>query len=241
MPVRTGHAELEARDATCGCTCPETKEAAQDCTGVIYGGQRCAETIPWNLNEDQCRAIPIYLLPPMAEAVFPARFDACTPAPTREIPPLVLSDRVQLCEAATSDCDDGVCTPTSDPPNGVLHCIWREGDPVCPDPAYPLRYVFYEDVRDERDCSPCTCGEQAACRFRIYTDTTCKGEHAWEAFVGEEGVCESILDIVQSQFLMSVGALVTKVPQGPGFCEPSTPVPAGAAVEIEPFTVCCRQ
>lgn len=235
--LRIGHAGLQAPDPVCGCACPPIN-ADMDCGVTIFGGQECAKTLPWVLPEDTCKGIPLYVLLPMSEAVFPAGFDACTPQPTVEAPPVSWDDHVRLCETAQVECDAGVCVPGPTASDGAPRCIWREGDSVCPDPSYPLRYVFHEDVIDERGCTPCTCGEQAACRIEIFPDGPCEEDVVWETPL-TEALCLPITDIVPTQ-LATIGAIASRIPRGPGVCEPSLPVPTGEAQPSGTFTLCCR-
>lgn len=63
------------------------------------------------------------------------------------------------------------CISTPAPAFGRL-CIHKQGEELCPSEDYPVRFVAYAGIRDERECAPCTgsprggnCGDASTYRF----------------------------------------------------------------------------
>jgi hypothetical protein len=237
MAVTIGHAGLIADEATCACDCDATNVG---CDVTVFGSVgKCTEDFATNLMEDTCATIPLGLLPPSGQAVFPAMFDGCIPLAEEEVPPLQWSEHVQTCEASPVACGDGTCMPIPDPLTGASTCIWDDGERDCPEADYTSKFVFHRGVTDTRDCVPCSCGEPSSCRISIYESSMCMDEPAFETLL-DEPQCIPFADIIPAP-MAAVGLVVSAITPSMGACVPTGGTATGAATEVDTFTVCCRQ
>ena len=105
---------------------------------------------------------------------------ACTPRldappPVPRLDPWATRARACLAGAYTACEDATTCVPAA--PSGFLTCVYHEGDDAsCPE-GYAVRHVFFEDVIDGRECTPCGCGNPtgASCTLMasVYRDAAC--------------------------------------------------------------------
>jgi hypothetical protein len=136
----------------------------------------------------------------------------------------------------------------SDPlPAGFKACIFYDGERACPDDepgdVFTEQHVFYNGIKDDRQCSACTCGAPtgSACTgtIAIYkgNDLTCSGQALDQKSISSVGpVC---LDIaLPGQPLGSKSAGPTTYL--PGTCPAVGGEGSGIAIPIEPATLCCR-
>ena len=110
-------------------------------------------------------------------------------------------------------------------------CIWREGMEPCPGPVYTQRTVVFQELVDERHCTPCACSS---------TFGPCLGGSI-EFFDGADcgdgdpqplnpGACDQF----SASHVRLIGPAVTEVS-----CEPGTTEPAGGISGALPLTFCC--
>ncbi|WP_437594885.1 hypothetical protein [Sorangium sp. So ce1000] len=137
--------------------------------------------------------------------------------------------------AHTACADATTCAPAA--PSGFLTCIYHEGDAACPD-GYAQRHVFYKDVLDRRDCTPCSCGEPtgASCTIMasVYRDAACTDLVASTLVGSSVPFCGVTLPGIG---LGSKSAAVAAVE--PGACAPQGGEPVGELQPVEPSTFCC--
>jgi hypothetical protein len=117
-------------------------------------------------------------------------------------------------------------------------CVARQGDHVCP-AAWPKRSIFYQDVKDHRSCSECSCGpvEGATCkrRYSLYTDDACATEFG--SWVSEDTDLPQCLWLIDG---MAVGSKTLEtVEHNLGACQPTGGEVIGDVERKDPFTVCC--
>src|SRR5512132_4121113 len=96
-----------------------------------------------------------------------------------------------------------ICLPEDPIPPGFGVCISHEGEMDCPtEPraVFTERHIFYKGVKDDRQCSACTCGAPvgSACTaaISIYkgNDLTCSGPALDQKTVSSTGpTCIDIL------------------------------------------------
>ncbi|HSN86036.1 MAG TPA: hypothetical protein VL025_04725 [Thermoanaerobaculia bacterium] len=134
------------------------------------------------------------------------------------------------------------CAPTSaPPPTGFTQCIFMKGDRTaeCP-PEYPEPRLFYGDVKDTRECTPCTCSEPSGglgCEGILswYEDAECSEFVASKMLV--DGVPPMCADVLSIRALGSMD--ITFTLDDPGSCTASGGEALGEAVPILPGTFCC--
>ena len=131
-------------------------------------------------------------------------------------------------------------------PAGFKACIFYDGERACPNDepgdVFTEQHVFYNGVKDDRQCSTCSCGAPTgsvcAATVSIYgNDLTCNGPTF--AQVPISSAKPACLDItLPGQGLGSKSA--GSVSYLPGTCPPVGGDASGSAIPIEPATLCCR-
>ncbi len=128
-----------------------------------------------------------------------------------------------------------VCGPGSD---DYASCIFREGEHLCPEGWGGERHVLYGKIKDDRECSACTCGSP--------TGGTCEVE--WHAF--HAGGCT-----MDTKGYIYAGMIAPCIPLMPGTqlsgkaaellnytkgtCTPGGGEAIGELTLDKPATVCC--
>ncbi|MBM4359269.1 MAG: hypothetical protein FJ096_14300, partial [Deltaproteobacteria bacterium] len=163
------------------------------------------------------------------------------------VKPYAWATRMRACGAATlgEGCGNDMCAPR--PPQGFAPgtCIAQAGDVPCPDPGYPLRQVYHRNVDDTRTCTDCDCtpplGMTCSGSMSLGTDGQCSADITTLSTVGQcapldpdptpppqPSVYQTLRSVVYNSGV-SVG----------GSCSPIPSVAVGAAVPVDPITVCC--
>lgn len=145
----------------------------------------------------------------------------------------------RACSYGASACLDPntLCIPTPESSPGFSQCIYQRGELECPS-DYPKKSIFYDELRDSRNCSACWCGApeggECTAMVKAYQDAACT--------VVEVGrtmrLIELCSDIGQGTGLGSKTA--TTPIYEPGACKPSGGEPVGSAELLGPTTFCCQ-
>lgn len=134
-----------------------------------------------------------------------------------------------------------ICAPDlPPPPQGFQVCIAAGGDHECFD-QYPNRFVTYRDFKDERACTPCTCGAPtgSVCTgaISIYGDNACGAQPPVLVLsVWSNG--EKCGDTLSGAGLAS--KMASPLTYTAGMCDPGGGEPTGSLQLIDPKTYCCR-
>lgn len=192
-----------------------------------------------------------------AVAVAPPTAAACE-AVAVPLPPNAGSDfkwttKARACDGLVNGIctsSDEMCSPTAKPPPPGFHqCIWYEKDvdeadlPVCPD-AYPEQKIFYEDVDDNRECTPCECGQplgnKCVAAVSGYQDMTCgsNGFPLFENVAVGLGQAPGCITTMPGGGLASTSASWAQ--NEPGACVASGGMPYGEATPSKPGLFCCK-
>ncbi|MDC0682633.1 hypothetical protein [Sorangium atrum] len=205
---------------------PDAWDGACTADGAIPADQDC--------NGEPCVQSLTIAAPSVTAGACTPRIEAPQPIPQNA---LWWATRATACVAGahTACADATTCAPAAPP--AFLTCIYHEGDAACPE-GYPQRHVFYKDVLDGRDCTPCSCGEPtgASCTIMasVYRDAACTDLVAStlvDSSVPFCGVTPPGLG------LGSKSAAVVEVE--PGACAPQGGEPVGELQPAEPSTFCC--
>ncbi len=167
----------------------------------------------------------------------------CEGTANAQIPTPSFGTRVVACAPGLTDdaCEDGACVPEAVAPFDGRVCIYREGEHMCDDPAYPERTTYHTGWVDERACAECTCGE---------IQGSCSDEHFTVGYVGQDGLvwddeqipldgsCEYIViaggpyqDAISTVAGDPVGTSCAVAPGSTNY--------SGTAQASDPVTVCC--
>jgi hypothetical protein len=119
-------------------------------------------------------------------------------------------------------------------------CVYRADDESpCP-PEYPDRQVMFSDIKDERDCSPCTCsgaeGGSCSATTTLYTDGACGS--VFKTTPNNGTSCTSITGV--SPPPNSFGAKITSATATGGSCAAGGGSPTGQAIGSKPIALCCE-
>lgn len=136
-------------------------------------------------------------------------------------------------------CDDPTSVCTAGAP-GFGACVYRSGDEPCPE-GWPVRHLFYGEVKDERYCTECACsapaGGDCSVYVAVYTDTNCAtaiGSTTVKA--SEPAKC---VDLPSGAGL--AGKTAAQVSYAPGKCMPEGGEVAGELLLLDARTFCCRE
>ena len=129
-----------------------------------------------------------------------------------------------------------VCGPAGDSSS----CIYREGEHLCPEGWGGERHVLYGMVKDERECSACTCeaptGGTCTVLASVYSAPACSlfevGGNVSEGMVAP---CHDFMPGIQLSGKTAELLNYTK-----GICAPSGGEIVGELTLDKPATVCCR-
>lgn len=113
-----------------------------------------------------------------------------------------------------------------------------EGEVTCP-PDYPVNVVLYDDMRDERRCTPCECGppEGGTCSLMLlsFQDEECSELLTAGVASGKRPGCLSPVPGVQPKSMKAVWHV-----NNPGRCEPRGGEVNGKIILTGPSTFCCQ-
>ena len=147
----------------------------------------------------------------------------------------------RACGLNVSPCLDPAasCAATAPLPPGFSQCLYQKGEHECPW-DHSNRHVFYDEVRDSRHCSECSCGapKESDCTaiVRLYQDATCTLEVAGSAVTSN--TVWGCGDLVTGHAL--AGKTATAPVYEPGACEPSGGEALGSVELLGPSTFCCQ-
>jgi hypothetical protein len=258
-----GHAELNAPPIACGqCQCnppsgscglPATITASSAvCPGTVPGATPTPFDPPagWDGGCTTNDAVPAGQVcdggPCVASiTIAPLTINemGCTPTqlPIPTNGPVSWGNFARTCRAITAGgCTGGaLCVPPLAP--GFRWCVYQQGDVSCYKLGpYQDRYVFYDDYQDTRDCTSCACGAPSgstcSASISVYTDGACASMPPLEE-VTVTSAAPSCHDVPAGSALGSKAA--GPATYSPGACQPSGGDPIGAAVPINPSTICC--
>jgi hypothetical protein len=143
--------------------------------------------------------------------------------------------------AAPSDagCDLGLACAPKIEGRPAPTCIVHQGNAVCPDGPYSVRFTFGGSISDTRTCSPCTCGNaQVTCaggELTVYQNNECTDVDHTNSIPPTS--CRNIIsasDLVGGARITKPASLVD------GGCPPSGGVVTGGTVTAgSPWTACC--
>jgi hypothetical protein len=125
--------------------------------------------------------------------------------------------------------------PGAPPPDGFSTCIFHEDERTCPD-SYAVKHVFFKELDDTRDCTPCSCGEPegASCTLMasVFSDDACTAPLLSSMVSSAVPFCGVTPPAVG---LGSKSAEVVAV--NPGACAPSGGEPIGEVQPAAPSSV----
>ncbi|KYF73676.1 hypothetical protein BE11_04480 [Sorangium cellulosum] len=130
------------------------------------------------------------------------------------------------------------CVPAEDM-RDFSQCIMHlgEGEVTCP-PEYPAQVVLYDDMRDERRCTPCECGpptgSECSLALLSYRDEACSVLLTAGTASGKDPGCLAPTPGVQPKSMRAVWHV-----DEPGSCEPRGGEPTGDVIFTGPSTFCC--
>ncbi|MDI1428124.1 hypothetical protein [Polyangium sorediatum] len=162
-----------------------------------------------------------------------------TGATTMAPPKPSWSRMARVCEgSAYGKCaPDEHCAPK--PSADFRQCVYLTGLHACPAEGYVEQFVLYEEFKDERTCTACTCGapEGSSCSSEIslFADAACTTS-PWIASAGSDGpTCHDVA---------SKGRALGAKTAAPPVYHAGSCAPAGGDVEGDvalagPRTLCC--
>ncbi|MDI1478568.1 hypothetical protein [Polyangium sp. y55x31] len=129
-----------------------------------------------------------------------------------------------------------VCGPAGD---DYSFCIYREGEHLCPEGWGGERHVLYGVVKDERECSACTCGPptggMCAVLWSVFGAPACTDYQAGAQITA--GMVAPCTDLMPGTQLS--GKTAELLNHTKGTCTPSGGEPVGELTLDKPMTVCC--
>jgi hypothetical protein len=213
----TPHTAFDAPAGWSGaCTAKSPIAAGQKCNGVS-----CVQSLtiaPLALVEAGCGASP-GTAPPILPTTWGKAARSCHGVAAGE------------CRGPSE-----LCAPTVEP--GYLRCLARDGDHACPAP-YTDEHRFFSGLDDTRGCSPCGCnppsGSTCTALVAAYADGACTAPIASVTVDTTKPACVDVLPAGAA-----LGSKLASEPvYAPGACQASGGEPTGAAVPINPITICC--
>lgn len=213
----TAHTAFDAPAGWSGaCTAKNPVAAGQKCNGVT-----CVQSLtvaPLSLVEGACGV------------------SAGSPPPSL---PITWGKAARSCHGVTAGACAGpseLCAPAAEP--GYLRCLARDGEHACPAP-YTDEHRFFSGLDDTRACSPCGCnppsGSTCTALVAAYADSACSAPIASITVDTTKPACVDILPTGAA-----LGSKLAAEPlYAPGACKASGGEPTGAALPINPITICC--
>ena len=256
-----GHADLVAPSICEACTCePPTGSCALPSTLTasttvcsMPGGSSTSFDVPpsWTGSCDSSTQLPSGKAYSLTIGALTMNENGCAPGPP--VAAKVISMRwdtfARGCDVTMPDgqLPRSACLPVEPLPPGFKACIFYDGERACPndDPGntFTEQHISYQGVKDDRQCSSCTCGAPtgSACTamLSIYkgADLTCSGQALAQNTISSAG--PTCIDIqLPGQALGSKSARATTYL--PGTCPPGGGEGSGIAIPTDPTTLCCR-
>ena len=241
--VADGKVGLNAGKATCKCSCDPATGIS--CTGtaklydVAEGAFGCI-AIPggataWQGTSSSCSK-PTSSTSGQVRLVAPAPSKAgtCAAKSAHAIPTPSWAEETRICNGANpaaGSCASGQsCLPQPGAPYDL--CVYRPGDMACPS-AYPQKTVVYEDFKDTRTCSGCSCGSASStCGGSLQLASGCSGTTLLYTTVSGCGLPAGGINVSTSHW-------ASYKPDPKGTCQESTSTLSGAATPTGATTVCC--
>lgn len=232
-----GWANEVASDECGPCSCgPATCVAPS--TVTTYASIRCegARKKVSFTDEEGWRGTCVAIEPPVPDEAFasvmfeaPALAPRCEPSPALDPPPIA-GVYAKACPLE----------PPYDAWSRFMLCITPEPDGSCR-PAFSTRLEYIKRLRDNRTCTPCTCGApmggDCVADVMLYGDAACTTQIGLGAVIGQGD--EPCTDVPAPLPLAAVRAVLTR--EVPGVC---TPTPAiskvvGTVEHGEKRVFCC--
>ena len=160
---------------------------------------------------------------------------AANPATVEQKPPV--STTAALCTPDValerSACAEGsVCVATAALGAGRT-CISQEGDVACPGDPWTSKHLYHRSLRDDRGCTPCTCGAPTggSCTpvATFYANAGCSG--ASVPITGQACQNGAFPAHVRGTFNLQAGSCAAA---------PDGGRPKGTVTPEGPVTICCR-
>lgn len=218
--------------------CPGNGAASTDFSALPGWEGTCDDSasIPADL---QCNGVPCV----ESVTVSALTIDPCHPAQDGEpeIPAIAWGTSAREClleDASGGGCGANKVCVRSVPP-GYSVCQWAHGLHDCNDPEYPRRIVVYDDVKDDRACSTCACGDpqgaECVALITLYSDGACSSLAGAVKVAPDQPAC---VDVLSGSALSSKGAFF--VSDTPGVCASSGGELTGGVALGDPLTLCCQ-
>lgn len=255
-----GHDDLmapsECEACTCApptgsCTLPSMLTASTQACNIQGGASASFDApVPWDGQCDTAIQVPTGVATSLTIAPLTVMESGCMPGPSMaaKIVSAYWATDVRACHGpAFVPCLDteSACIPNEDPLDFRV-CITTRGEYTCPPTpgsVYTERHIFYNGIKDDRQCSTCTCGPPmgSACTadISIYQGAggTCGGSIVEQLSISS--VSSKCVDIQPPGQALG-GKSAGPTTYSPGACEPMGGSPSGIATTGESFTFCCR-
>jgi hypothetical protein len=156
--------------------------------------------------------------------------------PMTQIPTASFDRKLIACGAATEMCEaGGTCIPGEEGVDPYEVCVIAEGDMACP-PQYPAKELYFREIDDTRDCSPCACEGELTCTGSVdlFAEADCMGKPATTIDTSADACISA-----PPPFMMGETPSALYTVEFAGRCTPAGGEAVGTAVEEEPVTVCC--
>jgi hypothetical protein len=137
------------------------------------------------------------------------------------------------------------CLPVEPPPPGFKTCILYDGERACPNDypgnTFTEQHIFYQGLKDDRQCSACSCGAPTGsictAQLSVYEGASCSASPLMSNPISS--AMPACFDIpIPGQSLGSKSAGPTTYL--PGTCLAMGGDGSGTAIPTEPATFCCR-
>ena len=216
---------------SCGCSCAG---GGVTCSGppvtIDYGNACSGGSIL--ASTSGCNAFGMGMMfggntqiPPL-----PPQVAACTPQPTKKIPP---EGMARVCPTTIVGTGCNSSEECAGEPDGFKLCWEHSGTQMC-STASLTAYSVGDSIQDQRDCTMCTCNQNAgSCTnetMTLYELAGCLGN---SASVNADNICHP-LNLGAAALTYSWSAK----PVG-GDCTPVGGTAAGTEVLANPMTLCC--
>jgi hypothetical protein len=254
-----GHADLVAPNVCEACTCepptgscalPSTLKASMSTCGHFDDGPLTSfnAPTPWDGSCDSTTQTPSGAAHSLTIDPIAMTENGCAVGPpvAAKVVSLRWDTFARGCDVGipTGRLERSACLPAAPIALGFKACIFFNGESDCPNDApgnvFTERHVFYQGVKDDRQCSACTCGAPtgSACTatVSIYKNPMCSGLLDQKTISSSSEACTDIQ--LPGQVLGSKSAGPTTYL--PGMCPPGGGDGSGIAIPTNPTTLCCR-
>jgi hypothetical protein len=249
----TGSAGLVAPAANCSsCTC---ESSSNSCAAFVNleanGNATCSAGGCTNAFNQACSELAVACLTDEimtpVQASVPANAGACSPsAQDPDVDPPEFAQFAHSCAPddalEPTGCEsDQLCAP--DGPFNGSYCVTRQGTHDCPAGSYSERRVFFGDVEDSRDCSPCACDRDCDYTVELFpdADTTCAGAASATLSIDSPNELEEASNCAVAPVGAGGTLRAAFSVTGGGTCAASGGQPVGSATGSDPITFCCLE